>query len=134
MVGNELADAKRKLPWFNPGDRLALGVVCAVLIGLLGLHWVLGAGIGKTPPHLEGVERVDDHKIDINRADWWELQALQGIGEKRAKDIVAYRDRHGPFKSVDDLVDVKGIGPKMLLGLRSHLTAGGPEADDEGIP
>ena len=134
MAGSDLADAKRKLPWLNSGDRLALAVVCAVLIGLLCLHWALGAGIGKTPPRLDKMGRVAGHRLDINRADWWEFQALQGIGEKRAKDIVAYRDQHGRFKSVDDLVKVKGIGPKTLLGLSPHLIAGGPEADDEGRP
>ena len=129
-----MAETKRKLPWLNPGDRLALAVVCAALIALLGLHWALGAGVGKTPPHLEQGGRVAGHRIDINNARWWELQALQGIGEKRAKDIVAHRDLHGPFKSVDDLVKVSGIGRKTLQGLRSHLIAGGPEADDEGRP
>ena len=134
MAGDELADTKRKLPWLYPGDRLALAVVCAVLIALLGLHWVLGAGIGKTPPQFGQGARAAGHRIDINHAAWWELQALQGIGEKRAKDIVAHRDRHGPFKSVDELVRVSGIGPKTLRGLRPHLTAGEPEADDEGKP
>lgn len=129
-----MSDTKQKLPWLTSGDRLALAAVCAALIALLGVHVVLGAGWAAAPAQLEPGGKVAGHRIDINRAAWWELQALQGIGEKRAKDIVAHRDRHGPFKSVDELVRVSGIGPKTLRGLRPHLTAGEPEADDEGKP
>ena len=54
-------------------------------------------------------------KIDLNKADVATLQRdLSGIGEAKAKAIVAYRDSNGSFTSVDELLEVKGIG-KMLL-------------------
>ncbi|MCI9672201.1 MAG: ComEA family DNA-binding protein [Lawsonibacter sp.] len=62
--------------------------------------------------------------IDINTADAYDLQRLPGIGEKRAGDIVAYREEHGPFSSVDGLTEVSGIGPGILEGLREYVTAG----------
>ncbi len=62
--------------------------------------------------------------IDINTAGELDLQRLPGIGEKRARDIVAYREEHGPFQSVDQLDDVSGIGEGILSGLRDYVTAG----------
>jgi len=126
-----MAKPKPKLPWLNPGDRFALAVVAVVLAALLGVHFVLRAGIGRPPPQLEPGGKIAEHRVDINRAAWWEFQALQGIGEKRAKAIVEHRARHGPFKTVDELVEVRGIGKKTLRELRPHLAVGGQEAADE---
>ena len=52
------------------------------------------------------------------------LSRLPGIGEKRAQAIVAWREEHGPFQSVDELVQVSGIGEKLLAGLRDYAAAG----------
>lgn len=53
--------------------------------------------------------------ININTADVETLaHELNGIGQKRARAIVAYREQHGPFKSIDDLLNIKGIGKKIL--------------------
>ena len=60
--------------------------------------------------------------VDINTADAATLAAmLSGIGEKRAQAIVAYREEHGPFQSVDDLVRVSGIGPRVLEENRERM-------------
>ena len=53
--------------------------------------------------------------VDINRADATTLaQALNGVGESKALAIVDYRDRHGPFRSAEELLAVKGIGERIL--------------------
>lgn len=62
--------------------------------------------------------------IDINTADIYDLQRLPGIGEKRAADIIAYREEQGPFQNVDELTEVPGIGPVILENLRAYATAG----------
>ncbi len=62
--------------------------------------------------------------IDVNTADAYDLQRLPGIGEKRARDIIAYREEHGPFQNVDELIEVSGIGPVILENLREYVTAG----------
>ena len=63
--------------------------------------------------------------VNINTADATALAAgLQGIGMSKAEAIVAYRTEHGPFKSVDDLVQVKGVGDKTLEANRTNLTVG----------
>ena len=56
--------------------------------------------------------------VDINTADANALAALPGIGPVYARRIVAYRDAHGPFRSVDELLAVSGIGTKRLASLR----------------
>ena len=57
-------------------------------------------------------------KVDINTADAKLLETLPGIGETRAQAIIHHRDEHGPFKRVDDIVAVPGIGAATLEGLR----------------
>ena len=61
-------------------------------------------------------------KVHLNRATEAELQTVSGIGQKRAQDIIAYRDANGPFRSVDDLKNVSGIGEKTLEKLRDAFT------------
>lgn len=56
----------------------------------------------------------DAAKININKASVEELTQLQGIGQKYAAQIVAYRDQNGPFVSPQDLMKVPGIGQKTF--------------------
>lgn len=62
--------------------------------------------------------------LDLNRATVAELDELPGIGPAKAQAIVDYRERHGAFGSVDQLMEVKGIGPKLLERLRPLVTVG----------
>jgi competence protein ComEA len=63
----------------------------------------------------------DAAKVNINTATVEELTELQGIGTRYAQRIVAYREANGPFTAVDDLLDVKGIGSKILENNRERL-------------
>ena len=60
--------------------------------------------------------------VNINSASETELVALPGIGPSKARAIAEYRQKQGGFKSVDDLQQVKGIGPATLDKLRAHVT------------
>ncbi len=60
--------------------------------------------------------------VDLNRATVDELDALPGVGPATAAAIVAFRETHGPFSSVDDLLDVRGIGPAKLEAIRVLVT------------
>jgi competence protein ComEA len=61
-------------------------------------------------------------RLDLNRASAIDLAALPGIGPSRARRIADYRERHGPFRTVDDLGGVPGVGPKTLDRLRPVVT------------
>ena len=53
-------------------------------------------------------------KININQADAKALTTLKGIGKDRAVKIIEYREKNGPFKKIEDLMKVKGIGKKIF--------------------
>ena len=63
-----------------------------------------------------------DGRVNINVADAVALEALPGIGPVLAGRMVAYRDAHGPFGSVEDLDAVTGVGPAVLAGLVDAAT------------
>jgi competence protein ComEA len=61
-------------------------------------------------------------KININSANAEELQLLPRIGPTLAENIVTYREAHGPFKTIDDIQNVKRIGPKTFEKLKLYIT------------
>jgi comEA protein len=63
--------------------------------------------------------------IDINKATANDLQKLPGIGPSLAKQIVAYRSKHGPYRRVEDLMVIKGIGYKKWKEIRPYIRVGG---------
>ena len=77
---------------------------------------------GNTPLVQEVSPKAQSGKVDLNEADAPTLQReLSGIGEAKAKAIVAHRDSNGPFASVDELLEVKGIGKAILDKNRDRL-------------
>jgi competence protein ComEA len=65
--------------------------------------------------------------VDINTADISILaDAIDGVGEKKAATIIAYRDAHGPFNNVDELANVKGIGAATVDRNRHNLVVVAP--------
>ena len=62
--------------------------------------------------------------VNLNTADEATLQSLKGVGAVKAKAIIAYRQQNGPFKSVDDLKKVSGIGDTLLAQLKDQVTVG----------
>ncbi|ODS31024.1 MAG: hypothetical protein SCARUB_03856 [Candidatus Scalindua rubra] len=58
-------------------------------------------------------------KIDLNRAEWYELIILPGIGEKKAKAIVEYRKSRGAFKTIEQLCEVNGIGIETVKRIKN---------------
>ena len=68
----------------------------------------------KTPPKTLIQEKT---KIFLNKATVKTLKQLKGIGSKRAKNIVAFRNAHGPFQQVNDLTKIKGFNKKFIQRL-----------------
>ena len=71
-------------------------------------------------------------RIDLNRAEVDQLHRLPGIGPALAARVVEFRRVHGPFATVDDLLQVKGIGPKRLDRLRGQVMVGGVGPQGQG--
>lgn len=95
------------------------------LLGALLITFVLLTGTAWAAP------------VNINSADAATLAAaIKGVGDKKAQAIVQYRKEHGPFRSVDDLANVPGIGPKTVANNRANLTVGkaGPETGGAAKP
>jgi competence protein ComEA len=63
--------------------------------------------------------------VNINTASQQELESLNGIGPSKAKAIIDYRTKNGPFKTVDDLKKVTGIGDKTLEKLKKDIAVSG---------
>ena len=72
---------------------------------------------------MDSVEHVASKHtlVNLHAANVEQLMALPGIGKSKAQAIVAYREEQGPFSSVDDLVNVKGIGKKLLAKLAASV-------------
>ena len=66
--------------------------------------------------------------VNINSADKQTLMQVKGVGEKRAEAIIAWREKNGPFKSVEDLTQVDGIGQSTLDANLEVLTVGSASA------
>jgi competence protein ComEA len=69
--------------------------------------------------------------VNINTASASDLEALPGIGAKTATRIVDYRQKNGPFKKVEELMNVRGIGEKNFLKLKPQLTVATAKADHQ---
>jgi competence protein ComEA len=67
--------------------------------------------------------------VNINTASAAELDLLPGIGAKTAALIVEYRQKNGPFKKIEELMNVRGIGEKNFLKLKPQLTVAAVKAD-----
>ena len=69
--------------------------------------------------------------VNINTASAAELEALPGIGAAMAARIVEYRQKNGPFKKIEDLMNVRGLGEKNFLKLKPQLTLGAAKTDHD---
>jgi len=72
--------------------------------------------------------------VNINTADSTQLQLVPGIGPSTAEKILQMRKSYGAFKSVNDLMAIRGIGPKRLEKMRKYLTVGKPAASNTPQP
>ena len=72
-------------------------------------------------------------KVNINQASAKDLANLPRIGAKVAERIVAYRQEHGSFARVEDLMEVKGIGEKLFTSLKPYLALSGPTTLSEKV-
>jgi competence protein ComEA len=69
--------------------------------------------------------------VNLNTASASDLEGLPGIGAKTAARIVEYRQKNGPFKKVEELMNVRGVGEKNFLKLKPQITVAPAKADHD---
>jgi competence ComEA-like helix-hairpin-helix protein len=73
------------------------------------------------PAHAQRSSKLPPAPLDINLASAEDFQKLPGVGPKLARQIVAYRQKHGPFRRVEDLMAVRGMGIKKWKAIRPYI-------------
>lgn len=95
---------------------MKLKFIVAILMVLLGAV-TLNANAARHARAAAESTAAASQPVNINIADVKTLMTIKGVGQKRAQAIIDYRTQNGPFKSVDDLEKVKGVGAKRLATL-----------------
>ena len=104
--------------------RLAIAAFMAVaIVASIGVPALAAGAEGPRAAEARGEAAS---QVDINTASVEELMTVPGIGQVIAQRIVEFRDKNGPYKSIDDLLKVQGIGEKSLARIREHLSVGKP--------
>jgi competence protein ComEA len=149
---NISADPPDSSPWFlRRDDQRTVAVLTLLALVAIGswsvVQWKMASRtieidsservafekIGAEPVKIGSEESQIDKKslfqVDINEAKWPELAQLPRIGETTARRIVQDRKDHGPFKSIDDLTRIRGIGAKTVEKLRKYISPVLPTAN-----
>ena len=85
----------------------------------------------KPAPRAAGAKPAAGAVVNINTASASDLEGLPGIGAKTAARIVEYRQKNGPFKKVEELMNVRGVGEKNFLKLKPQITVTAAKADHD---
>src|SRR5713101_1478989 len=116
---------RSEIPTQTEGISLRVGVLCVNLCLSCFLLFATPAIAKKHPPA---------QPLDINSATAEQLQQVPGIGPKTAGVIVHMRETSGPFRRVDDLLAIRGIGKKKYRMMRPYLTVRPPALPKTGRP
>jgi competence ComEA-like helix-hairpin-helix protein len=102
------------------GEKLMknLKIILAMTVFLIGVGFSVYASD-------EGISDISSGALNINTATVQELSMLPFVDMETARNIVSFRDSHGPFSAIDELKNVKGITRPFLEGLRSHVVLKG---------
>ncbi|NLI99137.1 helix-hairpin-helix domain-containing protein [bacterium] len=99
-------------------EGIAIIVLAVLLVAAISIGFIRRIPKGKI--ELEPSTTISE-KIDLNKADADELMELHGIGPGLASRIIAYRDTHGLFSSLESLLNVPGIGSAKLEDIKPYL-------------
>jgi len=102
-------------------SRLRIATVLALML-VSSLAAAPASVVSAAAPAAPKAGASEARPIDLNTADGAALESVPGIGKSLSQRILAFRDKNGPFQSVDDLLKVQGIGEKSIQKLRPYLT------------
>jgi DNA uptake protein ComE-like DNA-binding protein len=114
---------------WTPSQRRAILVLLGILLLYMTVRYVMNRQHISDPQPIEGSQASQlASRLDPNKADWQSLSTIPTLGEKRAREIVAYRERLrllSPaavvFWSPDDLLHVRGIGTATVANIQPYL-------------
>ncbi|MBS0208331.1 MAG: helix-hairpin-helix domain-containing protein [Planctomycetes bacterium] len=113
-------------------DQVTLAGLAVVALGAMAVTWW---NRRDTLVELDRAPRGEiAYLIDVNTAPWIEIAQLPGVGETLAKRIVEHRQQHGPFERVEQLRQVRGMGPKTMEKIAGNLTVKTAESAQNGVP
>ena len=112
---NKLFDRLLRSYPANRKMRLRLMVIAVLCMSVMATGWSIAG--------------ESEKKVNINTASVEELTVLNGVGSKVAARIVSYREEHGPFQHPVDLMNVKGIGPKLYERNQTLIVVGPAAAE-----
>ena len=102
-----------------------LVVALLLVLGLTGP--IVAGGAGQSPS--QSTPEVSNALVNLNSASAAQLESLPGVGTRTAERILEYRQQHGGFKRIEDLMNVRGIGEKNFLKLKPLITVTPPKSD-----
>lgn len=98
--------------WIRRNDQATVASIVAIGLSAIVAWWfVQGGAVGGLVEVDQAARQSAAFQIDLNAADWAEIEQLPDIGPVLAKRVVAYRDEHGRYNKLDELRNVRGIGP-----------------------
>jgi competence protein ComEA len=116
--GARVQDAVRRAGGAKPNANVdAVNLAARLVDG----QQIVVPGPGAAPPAAGAAAETPSVPVSLGSATLEQLQTLDGVGPATAQKIVAYRTEHGGFRSVDDLANVPGIGPKKLAAIKPHV-------------
>jgi len=104
-------------------------MIAAVASLLAAMPSVVASAQGK--PAGAASKPASTTPVNINTASAADFEGLPGIGAKTALRIIEYRQKNGPFKKIEELMNVRGLGEKNFLKLKPQLTVGAAKADHD---
>ncbi len=105
--------------------RLALSLVVLALVSSVQPHAQSKAASPRTDARAAQAAPL----VNLNTASAGELEKLPGVGAATAARIIEYRQKKGPFKKIEELMNVQGIGEKSFLKLKPQITVGKSDSD-----
>lgn len=103
----------------------------AAVMSLLAMQPGVASAQSKASPRAAAAKPATTTVVNLNTASASDLEALPGIGAKTAARIVEYRQKNGPFKKVEELMNVRGVGEKNFLKLKAQLSVAAAKADHD---